>query len=188
MRHGGLGTDNPTLELVSRAFSITRFHARDTLEKNTVAAHSFGVAWFCWMLMSGEASAALIMHALAHDLPEAITGDIPSPVKRLPGVGEKMAAMEAAALVEARIFLPELTHEETRTLKIADCLDGLLFCALEARRGNFLRTEYYPFLRDMVKSRDEIRLFNDVIRAYNNSLARDFNSHHYPLIREGQVA
>ena len=165
---------------------MKRFHTRDVIKENTVAQHSFGVAWFCWMLMGGHPSAALLMHALAHDLPEWVVGDIPAPAKKLPGVGDRIEQLEEQVVAEAGLKLFPLTDEEQRALKIADRLEGLLYCAMEARRGNLLRTEYYTYLCTLVTTPMERRLLNDVVDIYNAAVSRDLNILGYQRISEVQ--
>src|SRR6267378_8094848 len=52
-----------------------RMHCIPTIHPQSVAAHSFGVAWWCWLLTAGNPSANLLLAALAHDLPEHEVGD-----------------------------------------------------------------------------------------------------------------
>jgi 5'-deoxynucleotidase YfbR-like HD superfamily hydrolase len=125
----------PSIEFVYEGGLVKRFHTMDTLKENSVAQHSFGVAWLCYLAREGKPSLELIMAALAHDLAEQAVGDIPSPAKRDLHVGSRLEELEAR--IRDNNGLPDLlSDEEQRTLKLADCLDGMMFCLHELRRGN----------------------------------------------------
>ncbi len=113
-----------------------RCHTMPMLERQNVAAHSFGVAWWCWMLTGGEATAGLIMAALAHDLAEHITGDIPSPSRAALGINPMVEAFELQSMAEAGIILPPLAPSEALVLRLADALDLFQLCIRERTLGN----------------------------------------------------
>lgn len=115
-----------------------RWHTEINLKRQDVAQHSFNVAWFCWLLMDGAPSIALIMAALAHDAGERKTGDMPSPTKIKLGIGALLDNMEADYLLTAGYDPKLLTAEESRVLKLADALDGAFFCLRELMLGNRL--------------------------------------------------
>ena len=75
------------------------------------------------------------MAAAHHDVPEAILGDLPAPIKRLlseaaPGVfGQLEERMRAASGIPD--YGAALTEEETLALKLADRLEGAMFSAHE---------------------------------------------------------
>ena len=117
--------------------AVKRFHTTPTLQTNTVAHHSHGVAMLLWLLTNGTASADLLMAGLTHDLGEQVIGDIPAPAKREVGPAgmEGLNLMERAALAGRGMAFP-LSPEDGRLLKIADCMDGMLFCISERRLGN----------------------------------------------------
>jgi 5'-deoxynucleotidase YfbR-like HD superfamily hydrolase len=123
------------LQFYSRGSEVTRYHTLRTLQTETVGHHSHGVAMLC-VLLRPDASAALLKAALVHDLAEHLTGDMPAPAKRLYGIGDQVNAVEAALLEGSGLSMPSLTPEEARTLKLADNLQGLLFCARELQLGN----------------------------------------------------
>ena len=116
---------------------VRRFHTVPTVQVNTVGHHSHGVAMLAWGITQGQASAALLMAALTHDLGEQVIGDIPSPTKRALGpIGmEAINEMEDRTLRSAGYAFP-LTAVENNILKLADCLDGMLFCIGERILGN----------------------------------------------------
>lgn len=124
-----------------------RYHTKHVNKENTVGAHSFGVAWMVFFLREPdtELSNTLIMAALAHDLAEQVTGDISSPTKRkFPALAEMVQEMEHEILSEHNLnFEQYLTKDELRVLKLADCLDGALYCISEVQLGNRSIMEVY---------------------------------------------
>jgi 5'-deoxynucleotidase YfbR-like HD superfamily hydrolase len=115
-----------------------RYHTVDTHTKQDIAAHSFGVAWFCELFTGGKASKNLIMAALSHDLAEHIVGDIPSPAKRTNGIGKLFDEIEHRYMVEAGVahYGDNLTKDEVLIMKFADLMEGASFCLRERRSGN----------------------------------------------------
>lgn len=123
------------VEFISNGGDVRRFHTVNTIGTNTVAEHSFGVVWIIWLLTGGQCRPKLLMAGAAHDLAEQVVGDVPSPAKRALGIGQDIDELETKILADhGTAFV--LTPEEARTLKLADCLDGLLFCAKERSQGN----------------------------------------------------
>ena len=120
---------------VMRGGETTRFHTLRTIQEDNVAQHSFGVAWFCHLLLDGFADSTLLLAALAHDLAEQVVGDMPAPIKRELGVTMKMAELEDSILKNAG-FEFVLTEEQKRIMKLADCFQGMLFCVRERSLGN----------------------------------------------------
>ncbi len=125
-----------TLKLILTGGRVTRFHARSFLKAETNAEHSFFVAWVCWWCMGGKPSANLLLAAMSHDLPEYMTGDLPSPTKKL--LGGQMDEWEHKLYMEAEMlnYAMMLNSEETYVLKFADNLAGWLKCVYEWQLGN----------------------------------------------------
>jgi putative hydrolase of HD superfamily len=125
-----------------------------------VAAHSFGVAYTALMLaesMDEEVDMGrLLSMALLHDLPEAVTSDIPTPSWRFLPPGSK-AEVEAAALKE--IFAKSVPGDrgfdlwkelqaaeslESRIVHDADRIDMYLQATVYAEQtGNLLLEEFW---------------------------------------------
>jgi 5'-deoxynucleotidase YfbR-like HD superfamily hydrolase len=116
----------------------TRFHTVDVHNRQDIASHSFGVAWYCEGLSGGEASKDLIMAALSHDLAEHIVGDVPSPAKRSLGLSKQFQTLEDKYLAENGLmkYFDNLSENDNRILKYADMLEGMTFCLRERRLGN----------------------------------------------------
>lgn len=114
-----------------------RFHTVDTIKHQEIANHSFGVAWFCELITEGAASKQLIMAALTHDLAEHIVGDIPSPAKRVLGIRDMYEKFEMDQLKANDLAqYMDLHSEEAAILKLADMLEGCMYCIRERRLGN----------------------------------------------------
>lgn len=123
------------LEFIRAGGESKRYHVVRTLFPDTIAQHSFHVAWLCWTLSLGAPSAALIMAALAHDLAEHATGDVPAPLKRRLNIRAELGAIEDEFLAKHSLKF-ELTAAEQRVLGLSDALDGMWFCIREQEMGN----------------------------------------------------
>lgn len=123
------------LEFIQRGGAVQRFHSVHTIKQNTVAAHSFGVAMLCYQLTGGAASRNLLMAALSHDLAEHAVGDVPAPTKRLLNIREEVNQLEEAHLLSVDLLFT-LFGEDEAVLRLADALDGAMFCVSERILGN----------------------------------------------------
>jgi 5'-deoxynucleotidase YfbR-like HD superfamily hydrolase len=79
-----------------------------------------------------------LVHAVAHDAAEHATGDIPSPTKRALGIRPQVDSFEAALMNSVGLELPPLDEHNAHILKLADALDGVLYCLNERMLGNRL--------------------------------------------------
>ena len=123
------------VEFIRSGLAVKRFHTRPTIKEDTVGMHSAGVALFCAILTENTCSTTLLLAALTHDLAEQVYGDIPSPSKKLLDIWGSLGELEDETLDSAGLKF-DLSDEERRTLKIADCLDGMYFCVSEKWLGN----------------------------------------------------
>jgi 5'-deoxynucleotidase YfbR-like HD superfamily hydrolase len=124
-----------TLNFILNGAEVNRYHTMTTLMRETVGHHSHGVACLT-LLFKPDASRELLMAALFHDLSEQKTGDIPSPAKRIYGIGEQVSSLERELMLEAGIGFPDLPPQDARILKLADIAHGALFCVREMSLGN----------------------------------------------------
>lgn len=88
----------------------------------SVAQHSVWCAGF--VRQRWGAPARVMLHALLHDAHEAYTGDVPAPVKAIPGVGEALRPVEdqlQRAIYQA-LGLREPTPAETELVRAADAM------------------------------------------------------------------
>jgi len=123
------------LEFTRDGGAVKRMHTVRTHNPQSVAEHSYGVAWLVWALSDEAPSANLLMAALAHDVPEVEVGDIPSPTKRVLG-GSAMQSLEDKAMLDHNIPVFELTEQEALILKVADMLELAFYCVDEHNLGN----------------------------------------------------
>ena len=126
------------LEFIYRGGKTKRFHTADTLTEQNVAEHSFGVAWICAVIYGEAVRKELLLAALAHDLAEHRVGDVSSVVKtQHPDLRQKLELMETNHLVAHELdFAPDLSDEEKKVLKMADMMEGMLFCIRERWLGS----------------------------------------------------
>ena len=157
------------IDFYLRGAEVTRYHTLSTLQRETVGHHSHGVALLVTLLQP-EARAEVLRAALLHDLAEHLTGDIPSPAKRLYGIGEQVSTVEHSLLEAAGFKLPPLTPDEHRLLKLADLAHGALFCVREIGLGNRRMLEvfrrYMTYAEELNLQGRERDLFNDIMGYY----------------------
>jgi 5'-deoxynucleotidase YfbR-like HD superfamily hydrolase len=150
-------------QFARRGGRVQRYHTHTTLRVDTVGQHSHNVAMLCIMFCDGKPGEALLMAALTHDLAEHILGDIPSPAKRAMD-RDKLNAMETQLLRDVG-FDTELSPFNDWVLKLADIVDGLLFCAEESEMGNNtledVHETYFNYFKDWSKGTPYIRAFKD---------------------------
>lgn len=170
------------LHFVRRAAQVKRYHTEVTIKEQNVGEHSFHVAWLCYVLTKGQPMSALLLHALAHDAAEHATGDIPSPTKRALGIRADVDAFESALMNDAGLALPHLDDHNGHILKLADSLDGVLYCLREWELGN--RTirpvfcNYVQYIREQLA--EYRRKFGDVFGVaaeYAESVALTILAH-----------
>jgi 5'-deoxynucleotidase YfbR-like HD superfamily hydrolase len=124
-----------TIEFMQLGSEVTRYHTVSTLMKETVGQHSHGVAMLC-LILNPHVGVEVITAALLHDLSEHVTGDIPSPAKRIYGIGDQISDLEHALVAASGLVMPTLNLAQKRLLKLADLAQGALFCARELSMGN----------------------------------------------------
>lgn len=116
--------------------AVKRYHTQPRLIPETVGHHSANV---CAILLHLDPSCSrnLLLAALQHDLPEALTGDIPAPAKwKSSSLQASLSILENEWGKEHGITTPNLTAEEHELLKLADILDLTLSSLEECRLGN----------------------------------------------------
>ena len=153
--------------------AVTRYHTLPTVGKDTVASHSFGVAWIAALLFGGKPSAALLLYCLLHDLAELEFGDIPAPTKRALRMGMTFDQLEESHLVACGLPTPEISPEEQRAFKLADNLDGLRFCIEERNRGNLALIQCERNYRSYIHAMEPQGTELDVLAAIENLRIRE---------------
>lgn len=103
----------------------------------SVGEHSWGVAVLMYVLWPQDFQ-RLAIYCIAHDVPEAWVGDIPTTTKRYcPGVKQEVARLESA--IFERLGLPDdgLLDEDDRTkLRACDRLELYLWALEQVHGGN----------------------------------------------------
>lgn len=172
------------LDFIINGAETKRYHTWPTLREQTVGAHSFSVAMLC-ALMAQEAdpeqgeglTVPLLMAALTHDLPEHKLGDLPAPAKRsMPPLAdgrsfrEHWGEMEDALLQEVGLDWEHLLGpKQRRWLKLADAMDGALYCIRERAMGNSLIGTVFNNFRSYVQQllhepEAEEQMVNDIVQ------------------------
>jgi 5'-deoxynucleotidase YfbR-like HD superfamily hydrolase len=140
------------LDFIRNGGETRRFHTIPVLRHQTVAEHSFHVTMLLWTMYGQEEpgiTIGLLMAGMTHDLAEHRVGDLPAPAKRkmedyleLKGVETFRSAwgrMEQDILREQELdWEHALTADELRKLKLADAMEGALYCIRERAMGNTL--------------------------------------------------
>ena len=124
---------------------VKRWHTVSTIQQQTVAEHSWGVAMICRELWPEDHK--LLEAALCHDLGEGLTGDVPWPVKRANFVFKKhLDEIEESEQERLGCVVPLEPRQRSR-LKIADMLEMMCFAVEEMELGNKNMQE--PFNRGL---------------------------------------
>ena len=119
------------LETTIEAGLVSRYHAAPKVQAQITAHHQWNVLTICLYLTENRASRNLILEAAYHDSEELGTGDAPTPVKEaypeLRRIYKEFGKeyRETETLVATRT----LKAYEQKILKLADTLDGVLWCA-----------------------------------------------------------
>lgn len=130
-----------TLADVMRAEDVQRWSMVRVLRPQNVAEHSWKVAMLAWRLCQYEGfdplrTAEVVMCALTHDLSEVLTGDLPSPTKRLLGASTKpVRDLEGNTRVMGKALHTKDQAIE-HLIKCADLVESVLFL------GNNAGTEH----------------------------------------------
>ena len=108
---------------------VERFHAVPGVEKQTIAAHSWGLIAII-QFIDPDCRKELLLTAAYHDCAEIWTGDVPFHVKKFgnPDLKKILDEEEDKWFTENRIPVYELDAEETALLKVADCIEGMSHC------------------------------------------------------------
>ncbi len=132
----------PTFEMMDRILyayqgaAVQRYHTWRTIKPQDVGQHTYGVIFFLTQLYPNGVPNGVLLEAIAHDLPEQKYGDIPAPAKRaLNGSAYRLQELEDE-LNSAQGMGSPLSQGDKRLLKMADVLDGMMYCVQEKILGN----------------------------------------------------
>jgi len=158
---------------------------RGVSDPETVAAHSFGVVWAVSVLAlyideEIDLGKALLMAAL-HDLPEAVTSDIPSPTWRMmpPEVKPALDKMALTKVLDGNsraAFMLDIYDEfelaESREAKLVRDADGIdLFVqaiAYELEQGNRKIDQFWQ--KERIFHYEISQAIFDKLRSEHNAL------------------
>lgn len=109
---------------------VVRYHAVPTVQPQNVGHHSWGVAIIALFITGGNASKELLTECLMHDSAELFTGDVPFTVKRdNADVKKRFDAMEDTVRLNELLLPPaDLSSHDAAVLKLADTLEGFIWC------------------------------------------------------------
>lgn len=150
--------NNSFLALIFRQKYIKRWALMRNFETEDLQQHAAETAYIAHMLAviknkfyGGEVNAEKIaLYALYHDVPEILTGDLPTPVKYFsPEMRNTYSEIEKNAEQTLLSKLPkelreefvplinqDLTEDERKLVKTADKLSALIKCLVEEKDGN----------------------------------------------------
>jgi 5'-deoxynucleotidase YfbR-like HD superfamily hydrolase len=127
---------------IYEAGAVRRYHAKRVTVDQTVADHSWGViVVLMWLYYPNLPPVKLFQLAAMHDVPEAVTGDIPAPAKwRSAALSEALTLLENEVLSEYGLTLDDYGNDPV--LMFADNAELVMHCVSELRLGNrnFLQT------------------------------------------------
>lgn len=123
---------------------VLRYHAAPSVTPQSLAHHQWGVAALVMELTNFNCSAMLLAEALLHDTGELTTGDIPYTLKRdNPSLKALVKDLEFAARRDFTLCAPlRLTEQEHAVLKMADTLEGLLWCCENEKPPQVVRSRW----------------------------------------------
>lgn len=162
---------NKPLRLLVNGSMTTRFHTVGCLKPDTVGDHSGMVASILVLLYPMECTVQLLKAALFHDSPEFLTGDVPAPTKNWrPEVRESLNEIEDRVFTAVDGRAVQLSEANSRRLKVADRLSGLMYCVKEITMGNsrmmFPAVNFACYLASMELSIRELEFCIAAVRAY----------------------
>lgn len=172
-----------SIDFIFNGGATKRYHTWPVLHNQRVDSHSFGVAMLvAHMALSANPEGGqgltvpLLMAALTHDLAEHIVGDLPAPAKR--GMSEllgmeysdfraKWGEMEDDMLQEnGQGWDHAISDTQRRWLKLADAMEGAIFCIRERSMGNSTITAVFAnfrsYIRELLLASEELAVLEIV--------------------------
>lgn len=147
---------------------VNRWSTTPRIHQQSVAEHSFFVtlytAHLCDILKWPKIfKAEALQWALIHDIPEAVTSDIPGPVKRIISDAKQLAAMEKYIFDDLN-YAYHASPEAKAIVKAANLIDEVFYLQFERIMGNgFVDLVYQNSWQRMVKALENIKADHLVI-------------------------
>lgn len=133
------------------AARVVRYHTAQTLRTQNLADHQWGVAMIVSAVAGEHLTVELLKAALAHDLSEKVTGDVPAPAKWASESLTTVLKTWEDQYHEDHSLNYTLTKAQLSILKWADMCELFLFCLNERELGNTkmfkLAQAVYPHLK-----------------------------------------
>ena len=132
--------DNKTrkIKFLREAAAVRRCHTIPIIGNYEVGSHTFNMLSMLRIIFP-EASRSLIWAILEHDVPERLTGDIPSPVKWFGLINRKELKVLESEILECVLgkdHEKDLSPEELKILVTLDIFELALFCRDQLMLGN----------------------------------------------------
>jgi len=162
-----------TLQLFRVAARTERCHNVPPVHKQAVGEHTFGMLGILKHIFP-EASRNLMWVIIEHDVPEAVTGDTPSPMLHKYEWFKKGDAQAALDVIdEHKLHHADMMDPfEYKVYKYCDRMELAIFAVEEADTGNIkMLTLYYTVMRSLEKDRltdltpEALQLY-DYIKTY----------------------
>jgi 5'-deoxynucleotidase YfbR-like HD superfamily hydrolase len=125
-------TKKADLNFLRDAFHVKRYHSVWHVHMpETVGHHTCGVIALIFWLYDDAPPIHVVKHALHHDAPEVVTGDIPATAKwQSQPLKDSLVTMENGIVEQFGLATDPMSVRETALLKFADMAD-LCFKSLE---------------------------------------------------------
>lgn len=126
------------INLLRTAARVKRLHTVPTIREQSVGEHTFGVLGILH-LMGVVLNESITLATLLHDVPEAITGDVPAPAKKQWPALDKALLEAEEEIAKDFGFISvyrRLAPNEKRAIQFADSMECALYGYEEALMGN----------------------------------------------------
>ncbi|MCK5894214.1 MAG: HD domain-containing protein [Endozoicomonadaceae bacterium] len=132
---------------IARSADVTRWHSVSCYRYPSIAEHSFLVTMYASALaniiypsIATDEKLALLQFCLWHDMPETLTGDLATPLKRrleasFPEGDSPLEQIEESLCPEYKAFKDNLKDELKRIAKLADIMEAMKFISSEGKGG-----------------------------------------------------
>ena len=132
---------------IARSADVTRWHSVPCHRYPSIAEHSFLVTMYACSLtdavypsISPEEKLALVQFCLWHDMPETLTGDLATPLKRrleasFPKGDSPIEKIEESLCPEYKRYKHHLPDRLKRIAKLADIMEAMKFICSEGKGG-----------------------------------------------------
>lgn len=137
---------------ILRTADVNRWHAVKTLRPQSNAEHMYLVTWIGRLIakriypdMTMEENYTLLMWLMVHDVPESITGDLPTPIKRyleryFPEGVDPLDDLESEICPEYKFWKSKVKGTPLRRIaKLADQIEMVIFLQEEGI-GKYAKT------------------------------------------------